>query len=391
MTCVISAGTLDPRGWQAIKAGKLYGTLANGGSHGAGLVYDLAERAGHWFVSSLYSFLGGSDGSSPNGAIVGPGGALYGAANGEIQSCGSNGSSNCGLIYEARPGPAACATALCSWNETAIYQFTGNSDAWGGNVSTFDSAGNLYGISWSGGSRGDGAVFELTPSGGGWTEKILYSFLGGNDGAGPSSLLLGHDGKIYGTAAYGGIHGLGVVFQLAPSGAGWKENVLYAFTGANSDGFYPGGLVQDSSGGLYGFSTCQSTEAPYCWGAFDDSYGLVFGLSLSGNGWQLSPIYWNAGDCDWNANFFHALTIDAAGNLYAAEGGSEEYCNPDGCYVGNCGNILKVSPHQPLVSGTADIFYNLTSDANGNLYGTTSTCGFGTPSRSDGMIWQYSP
>ena len=44
-----------------------------------------------------------------------------------------------------------------------------------------------------------------------------------------------------------------------------------------------------------------------------------------------------------------------------------------------------------LVSGGADIFENLTSDANGNLYGTTDTCGFESPLRTSGMIWQYSP
>ena len=69
-----------------------------------------------------------------------------------------------------RRRPTACANALCSWDETTIYQFTGNADAWGGTVTAFDSAGNLYGIG-NGGAYGQGAVFELSPSQGGWTEK----------------------------------------------------------------------------------------------------------------------------------------------------------------------------------------------------------------------------
>ena len=44
-----------------------------------------------------------------------------------------------------------------------------------------------------------------------------------------------------------------------------------------------------------------------------------------------------------------------------------------------------------LVTGDADIFWNIASDANGKLYGTTTTCGFGTLQRNTGMIWQYSP
>jgi hypothetical protein len=96
------------------EAGNLYGSFVAGGSSGQGLLYELAQRAGHWFLTSLYSFLGGSNGSSPDGVIVGPEGGLYGAASGGIQTCGTDGSSLCGLIYEARPGPAACAAALCS-------------------------------------------------------------------------------------------------------------------------------------------------------------------------------------------------------------------------------------------------------------------------------------
>ena len=42
----------------------------------------------------------------------------------------------------------------------------------------FDAAKiNLYGTTNSGGTFGDGTVFELTPqSGGGWAERVLYSF-----------------------------------------------------------------------------------------------------------------------------------------------------------------------------------------------------------------------
>ncbi len=163
-----------PSGLAIDTGGKLYGTFASGGRYGAGLLYDFAQRAGHWFLSSLYSFTGGSNGSSPGAIIVGPDGAIFGPAEGDIQTCGS-GNSSCGLIYQAEP----CATATCSWNETTIYQFTGNTDAWGGSVSAFDSAGNLYGVSGAGGAYGAGAVFELTPSQGSWTEKILYSFTGG--------------------------------------------------------------------------------------------------------------------------------------------------------------------------------------------------------------------
>lgn len=372
-------------------AGNLYGAFGGGGSHGAGFLYDLAQRAGHWFLSSLYSFLGGSQGYSPNGPIFGPSGALYGSAWGGWQNCGSDGTSYCGLIYEAKPGPASCANALCGWNETTIYQFTGNTDAANGNVTAFDSLGNLYGISGAG-AYGQGAVFELSPAQGGWIEKILYNFTGGSDGSNPSSLLVGHDGTLYGTAMGGGVYGSGAVFQLVPASGGWTENVLYSFMGT-TDGFWPNGLVQDKAGNLYGFDICYHYGYFDCSHDFyDDPYGLVFELSPYDGGWLFGVYYNNNGDCDTLDNFIHALAMDENGNLYVAEGGTHTDCSPSGCYTWNCGNIMKVSQREFLISGDADIFYNLSSDANGNLYGTTQACGVPvTPFSGSGMIWQYSP
>jgi uncharacterized repeat protein (TIGR03803 family) len=52
-----------------------------------------------------------------------------------------------------------------------------------------DQAGNLYGTSYAGGAQGNGTVYQLTPSNGGWIESILHSFTGGSDGANPDALL----------------------------------------------------------------------------------------------------------------------------------------------------------------------------------------------------------
>jgi hypothetical protein len=309
-----------------------------------------------------------------------------------------------GLIYKATPPSTVCTNALCSWNETTIYEFTSGTDAFG--VTAFDSAGNLYGIG-SGGAYGQGAVFELTPLSGGWTEQILYSFTGGADGGGPNSLLLGQDGNLYGTAAGGGNNGCyygvscGVVFQLVPSGSGWTENVIYAFTGAYTDGWDPSGLIQDSQGNLYGVDVCfgflYGGCYPYEYFRLD---GVIFGLSRSGGGWEFGQIHtYETSECPLDSRgdnvnagvTYHALTLDPGGILYATEGGGTIYFCGQNCYIEvSCGGIWS-RRSGTVVSGAADIFGNITSDANGNLYGTTSTCGFGTLQRTDGMIWQYSP
>ena len=377
--------------------GNLYGTLATAGQYGAGVLYDLGQRTGHWFYSTLYNFLGGSGPGNPDGVIVGPQGALYGSASG-------GGTYGYGLIYKATPPANPCPTAICGWNVTTIYEFTDNTDGFA--VTAFDSAGNLYGISEGGGAYGEGAVFELSPSQGGWTEKLLYSFTGAGDGALPNSLLVGLDGNLYGTTWYGGNNGCdygipcGVAFQLVPSAGGWTENVLHTFTGGSPDGWGPHGLIQAGPGSLVGISTCYFAGRGFCENYAGEPTGVIFSLSQSSGGWVFSNIYtegWPS-DCDDQGNIlFHALTI-SAGHLYATEGGwdSALICDPSGCteYEWTCGRVLDANwglwPTR-LVLGHADIFYNLTADANGNLYGTTTTCGFGTLQRNTGMVWQYSP
>ncbi|HZT43515.1 MAG TPA: choice-of-anchor tandem repeat GloVer-containing protein [Chthonomonadaceae bacterium] len=69
--------------------------------------------------------------------------------------------------------------------------------------------GNFYGTTVSGGLRGFGTVFQLTPDG---VVSFLTSFLD-IDGAGPAQMLLGPDGHLYGVAAGGGT-GTGVIFRV---------------------------------------------------------------------------------------------------------------------------------------------------------------------------------
>ncbi len=369
-----------PSGMAIDSAGNFYGSLEAGGSNGEGLLYKLAEKAGNWILGPLYSFLGGgsSSANTPGNVLLGPQGALYGVADGGIQNCGNDGTSYCGLVYEARPASTACLTALCSWTQTILYEFTGNTDAWGGtttypstsSVFAFDSVGDLYGVSTGGGAYGYGAVFELTSSLEGWTEKILYSFRGGSDGANPNSLLLRRDGDLYGTASGGG-NGAGVVFQLVPSGGMWTDNVIHALQ-RNLDGWSPGGLIEDNSGNLYGFDA-------YYYEPEDDDFGQVYKLSPSGGGWSYLLLYQNGPGC---SQFFHQLAFGASGDLYGAEGGYDYGCGEEP----ETGEVVDVTTRQTLVFGLIDIFGNLTADPNGNLYGTSWSCG-----RYGPMVWQYSP
>src|ERR1019366_8160567 len=163
---------------------------------------------------------------------------------------------------------------------------------------TVDQAGNLYGTASAGGA-GYGTVFKLTHKHSAWTLGPLYSFTGGNDGAGPvAKMVFGTNGTLYGSTAAGGggscaeiyeYSGCGMIFNLKPSAAAcktalclWSETVLYRFAGG-SDGAYPiGQLAFDSSGDIYGTT-------------FDylqfGSLGMVFELKQSGGGWTKSAVH----------------------------------------------------------------------------------------------------
>src|SRR5208337_4203075 len=69
---------------------------------------------------------------------------------------------------------AFAGTASALWGFGSVAN-DGNSPACNGMV--FDTKGNLYGVTNSGGEYNAGVLFELSPNGqGGWTETLIHSF-----------------------------------------------------------------------------------------------------------------------------------------------------------------------------------------------------------------------
>jgi hypothetical protein len=197
----------------------------------------------------VYSFTGqNGDGAGPSSLVVGANGNIYGTTTG-------GGTYGFGTVFELQP-PAAPGG---SWTETVLYSF---SDSFGYSSVVIGANGTLYGVNSVGGAYGQGIAFELAPprpgdgpSGGAWTERVLYNFTGASDGANPSGLTMGPNGIIYGTASGGGSVGEGAVFELRPPSkarAAWTENVLYSFIGGEAGGSPFGPLVINGDGSLYG-------------------------------------------------------------------------------------------------------------------------------------------
>jgi len=115
----------------------------------------------------------------------------------------------------------------------------------------FDQSGNLYGATASGGTGSGGTVFELSPSGSGWTHTVLYNFAGTAQ-CGPWGTLTLQGGNLYGTTVCEGANNEGNIFELTSSGSGWTYNSLYDFTGGN-DGSKPyGNVIFNAAGDMFG-------------------------------------------------------------------------------------------------------------------------------------------
>jgi uncharacterized repeat protein (TIGR03803 family) len=271
-----------------------------------------------------------------------------------------------------------CATAAGAQTDLTLYNFTGYSD--GGNPLSnlvMDAAGNLYGTTFVGGAYGAGEVFELSRnSDGNWTEAVLYSFTGGSDGANPyyAGVILDSSGNLYGTTAGGGAFGLGAVFELTPTGSGWSETVLYSFAGGKDGATPDAGLIFNAAGNLYGTTSVGGS----------DGEGTVFELTPGGAGqWTEAVIHtFKMND---GAGPMGGLVLDAAGNLYGVtEGGGNLGAGVAFELVpGSSGHWTEKILHS-FGAGNDGIYpyaETLVFDRSGNLYGTTSGGGafqFGT-------------
>jgi uncharacterized repeat protein (TIGR03803 family) len=361
------------------KLGNLYGTTAAGGAYGDGEVFEVSPNAdGTWTESVIHSFLRtGPEGFDPmSNLIIDAAGNLYGTAM-------SGGLNNTGTAFELTPGSSR-------WSLTLLYTFNSyKGDAAGPEGGLImDAQGNLYGMA-GGGNPGPGAIYELSPGVGGWTETVLYSF--GTDlsnGYGLlGSLIFDAAGNLYGTTFLGGDlscdpqgYGCGVVFRLTPTRGGWKENVLYRFTGAPKDGNSPAAqrLAFDSMGRLYG--TTLNGGGAGCQGS---GCGSIFRLIHSHTGWNETLVHTFGGGLN-GAYPTSGLTFDQAGNAYGVAGaGGGAACD--------CGVVFKLAPgangkwtysvlHAFQGSDGTAPESGVILDSSGNMYGTTvlgGSSGFG--------------
>ena len=143
--------------------------------------------------------------------MIGSNGVVYGTAS------YSGVANDSGTAFALTPPPQAGGT----WTYTVIHTFSEQHDvATPATTMAIDSGGNLYGTAWNGGSQvcydGCGGIFKLAPNGdGSWTESILHRW--GNSKQNPDgSIVMLHNGLLYGTSEFFGPKDLGTIFTLTP-------------------------------------------------------------------------------------------------------------------------------------------------------------------------------
>jgi hypothetical protein len=422
----VNDGSLPAGGVVFDSQGNLYGATTDGGLTACaiggecGTVFQLSpplHTGDAWTETVIYRFRGQAvnDGGLPNGGlIIDAAGNLYGVnAYGGSGDCVLLGlRAGCGTVYKLSP-PEQKGGA---WKETILYSFPTAKQGYlpNGNL-LFDKAGNLYGATTFGGTKGTtcdafyggqcGVVFEVSPPKAkldSWTERVLHNFAGGKDGANPNGgLAMDAHGAIYGLSSSGGTGGCessysigcGTAFRLVPPGkknGAWKETVIYSFQG--TDGATPlAGLTLGRYGVLYG-----TTE----WG----------GAGAFGTAFELVP---NA-DGSWTETSLHSFDDGFCGGLptgslalHGKSGSLYGTTTEGGVGDNHYGAVFRLSP--PIKKGDPwtivplYTFYGRTYgagpaasvvfDQTGNLYSTTTEGGTGTGCsfRGCGTVFEVSP
>jgi len=185
-------------GWNAlagitvIPGDSLFGVMINGGTNDEGTIYSLKTDGSGFGVRHHFTL---ATGRYPESKLVYFDGKLYGTTYG-------GGVNFMGVIFSYD---------LTTSTYTDLYDFTNptGSTPYGGVIQA--SNGKLYGMTYQGGTGGNGVIFSYDISGSQYS--VLYNFDGVTGGSPMGALTQASNGKLFGTAHSGGANSGGVAFS----------------------------------------------------------------------------------------------------------------------------------------------------------------------------------
>ncbi len=224
--------------------------------------------------------------------------------------------------------------------------------------------GNLYGVTYNGGTSSSGVLYKITTGG---TYTVVHEFSAEADGGFPvAAPIQGSDGNLYGTTSFGNVDD-GTVYKYNPSAETFAT--LFSFSQDGSHGAQiEAPLIQASDGNLYGTTEVGGTN----------NCGTIFELSISG-----ALLYTYSFPCGAEGEYPYTPLIQASdGNFYGTTFYGGNITSSGECKTG-CGTIFKMS------NGVVSTLYSfsgypndganadsgLTEGTDGNLYGITTSGG----------------
>jgi uncharacterized repeat protein (TIGR03803 family)/VCBS repeat-containing protein len=297
--------------------GNLFGTTISGGAYSFGTVFEIAKTAtGYASTPTILVNFNGTNGDEPlSGLIADANGDLFGTTvyGGEAYSNAL--SLGYGTVFEiakTATGYSSTPTTLVSFNDTNGNRPVGNLTA--------DAAGDLFGTTIYGGTysgpdgAGYGTVFEIVKTATGYasTPTTLANF-NGTDGYQPrGDLIADAAGNLFGMTLSGGAYSFGTVFEIVKTAHGYASTptTLVSFNG--TDGGNPlGGLIADAAGNLF-----DMTESG---GAYGD--GTVFEIAKTATGYASTPTILVNFNGTNGLGAIGGLIVDANGDLFGTTSG----------------------------------------------------------------------
>lgn len=232
---VATIGAIPTGSFVQASNGKIYGTTKAGGSSLIGVLFEYDPVANT--IVKKVDFTG-ANGRSPYGSMIK-------AANGKLYGMTSEGGLGVGVLYEYDPATSTY---------TKKFDFDGTStNANKGKVPLGNliqgTNGKLYGTTQTGGSVGNGVLFEYDITTNTYLMKVEFGATPlGNTPLG--SLMQASNSKLYGMTSRGGPNDAGVLFEYNPtSGLFTKKHDF-----SDAAGYPSGSLVQAGNGKLYGLT-----------------------------------------------------------------------------------------------------------------------------------------
>jgi uncharacterized repeat protein (TIGR03803 family) len=269
----------------AAQCPELYGITYGGGEYGGGTLFKTDGNGDHF--KTVYSFFryeglpqflcqsggkffglvtGGeiSEGESPGGIYeFDPVSGTYvrrfkitGTEMGTSPSGAMTESSN-GILYGMMQGGGSHSMGLIFGWDPATNRYSKKFDFDGTETGGYPKGsllktknGKYFGAAF-GGQYDEGVIFEWDADSN--IYKKLFDFNGQNGSQPNGSLMQADNGKLYGMTRYGGLYGMGVLYEMDPVTGCFTKKI--DFSGAENGQYPVGSLIQTSSGKLYGVTS----------------------------------------------------------------------------------------------------------------------------------------